>query len=77
MSYVVSIADNNVVIHRDMEDVGTVVKSVTEYNDYFNAEAKRLNRRVDHLEIYNSSTMDFPHDSTSDPAVLALVAALP
>lgn len=54
----------------------TTITSVEQFHAFMNNEADRLNRQVEDLDVYNSSTMDFPHDSTSNPEVLALVAAL-
>jgi len=76
MSYVVSVERAQGVIITDGRDRVTKIASVAEFDAYFDAEAARLGVSVDALPVYNSSTMHFPEDSTSDPAVLALVEAL-
>jgi hypothetical protein len=75
-SYVVSIENNNVVISRGLEHHLTVIKSVDDYYSYWEAEARRRGCDIPDLHVYNSSTMDFPNESTSDPDTLELVRTL-
>ncbi len=76
MSYVVSIEQNQIVISRGLERHLTPITSIDDYYTYFENEGKRLGCRVEDLQVYNSSTMDFPEDSTSNPTVLALAREL-
>jgi len=80
--YVVSIENDKVVISRGIISRGydstqlTTITSVEDYYKYFEDEANRIGCSVEHLTVYNSSTMDYPEDSTSDPDTLALVRTL-
>ena len=73
--YVLSVEPDCVVIN-DWLDRRTVIKSLDHFNEFMSSEAARLNRDLCDIPVYNSSTMDFPQDSTSNPQVLRLVAEL-
>jgi hypothetical protein len=68
MSYVVSIRNDQVVVTYGLSDIETPISSVAELVAHV-AQKHGAN-------VYFSSSMDFPHDSTSDPKVLSLVAEL-
>jgi hypothetical protein len=71
MTYIVSIENNQVQISDSIGNA-TVIRSAAEFLEYFRDETIRLGCKASDLQVYNSSTMDYPEDSTSDPAVLAL-----
>jgi hypothetical protein len=73
--YVVSLIDNQVTIN-DWNDRKTIITSADEYYNFFDSEAKRLDKTVDGLEVFFSSSMDYPEDDTNDPKILALVQEL-
>ncbi len=73
--YVLSVTKSAVVIS-DAVFRQTTINSAAHLEEFLGAEAKRLGLRVRDLQIYNSSTMDFPHDSTDDPAVITLAKEL-
>lgn len=53
-----------------------VINSVEEFVKYVKRKAKAAKCEPDDLIIMCSSSMDFPKEYTSDPAVLKLVRAL-
>jgi len=75
-SYVVGIENDHVIISRGLECHHTVINSVDEYFTYWEAEAERRGCGIHDLHVYNSSSMDFPEDETSNPEVLELVKTL-
>ena len=71
--------DRVVVRHRTprFEDTFTrVVRSVADLNEFLRSKAVEAGVAVDELEVFNSSTIDFAHEYTSNPATLALAQAL-
>lgn len=75
-AYLLQVEAGRVVVWDMTADRCTPIASRADLDAYLDAEAARLNVDRRSLQVYHSSTMDFPADSTKDPAVIALVAEL-
>jgi len=60
----------------DDESPRAVITSRQDFNDYMAAEAARMGTHPDMLNVFVSSTLDFPEDFTTDPATIALAEEL-
>lgn len=75
MTFILTIQDGRLTVVYDGQRGGRmwrVIRDKADYDQFFASKAAELGTAVEDLDVMCSSSIDFPHEYTRDPAVVAL-----